>query len=113
MIAEVAGEAPDNPDVKAVKGIIKDIEKKVVRARILAGQPRIDGRDRETVRPIQIECGILPRTHGSALFTRGETQAIVVTTLGTDRDSQIIDALEGERRDRFLLHYNFPAVLCW
>jgi len=108
VITEVAGDAPDDQDAKAVKGIFKDIEKKVVRARILAGQPRIDGRDRETVRPISIECGILPRTHGSALFTRGETQAIVVTTLGTDRDSQIIDALEGERRDRFLLHYNFP-----
>ena len=108
VITEVAGDAPDDQDAKAVKEIFKDIEKKVVRARILAGQPRIDGRDRETVRPISIECGILPRTHGSALFTRGETQAIVVTTLGTDRDSQIIDALEGERRDRFLLHYNFP-----
>ena len=108
VITEVAGDAPDDQDAKAVKGIFKDIEKKVVRARILAGQPRIDGRDRQTVRPIRIECGIFPRTHGSALFTRGETQAIVVTTLGTDRDSQIIDALEGERRDRFLLHYNFP-----
>ena len=108
VIAEVAGDAPDDQDAKAINGIFKEIEKKVVRARILAGQPRIDGRDRQTVRPIRIECGILPRTHGSALFTRGETQAIVVTTLGTDRDSQIIDALEGERRDRFLLHYNFP-----
>jgi polyribonucleotide nucleotidyltransferase len=108
VIAEVGVDALDDQKSKAVKGIFKDIEKKVVRARILSGQPRIDGRDRETVRPISIECGILPRTHGSALFTRGETQAIVVTTLGTDRDSQIIDALEGERRDRFLLHYNFP-----
>ena len=108
VITEVAGDAPDDQDAKAINGIFKQIEKKVVRARILAGQPRIDGRDRQTVRPIRIECGILPRTHGSALFTRGETQAIVVTTLGTDRDSQIIDALEGERRDRFLLHYNFP-----
>jgi polyribonucleotide nucleotidyltransferase len=108
VIVQIAGDVPEDQDAKAVKGIFKDIEKKVVRARILAGQPRIDGRDRETVRPIRIECGILPRTHGSALFTRGETQAIVVTTLGTDRDSQIIDALEGERRDRFLLHYNFP-----
>jgi len=108
VIAQFVGDAPDDQDSKAVKGIFKDIEKKAVRARILAGEPRIDGRDRETVRPIRIECGILPRTHGSALFTRGETQAIVVTTLGTDRDSQIIDALEGERRDRFLLHYNFP-----
>ncbi len=108
VITEVAGDAPDDQDAKAINGIFKQIEKKVVRARILAGQPRIDGRDHQTVRPIRIECGILPRTHGSALFTRGETQAIVVTTLGTDRDSQIIDALEGERRDRFLLHYNFP-----
>ena len=108
VIAQVGGDAPDNQNEKTIKGIFKDVEKKVVRARILAGQPRIDGRDRETVRPIRIECGIFPRTHGSALFTRGETQAIVVTTLGTDRDSQIIDALEGERRDRFLLHYNFP-----
>ena len=94
--------------VEALKRDIKEIEKKIVRTRILDNLPRIDGRDRETVRPIHIECGILPRTHGSVLFTRGETQAIVVTTLGTDRDSQIIDALEGERRDRFLLHYNFP-----
>jgi polyribonucleotide nucleotidyltransferase len=108
VITEVAGHAPDGQDAKAINAIFKGIEKKVVRARILAGQPRIDGRDRQTVRPIRIETGILPRTHGSALFTRGETQAIVVTTLGTDRDSQIIDALEGERRDRFLLHYNFP-----
>jgi polyribonucleotide nucleotidyltransferase len=107
-ITQIVGEAPDNQDVTAVKGIFKGIEKRIVRDRILADQPRIDGRDREMVRPIHIECGILPRTHGSVLFTRGETQAIVVTTLGTDRDSQIIDALEGERRDRFLLHYNFP-----
>ena len=105
-VIEKFSEADENVD--AVKKAIKDVEKKVVRSRILADQPRIDGRDRETVRPITIECGILPRTHGSVLFTRGETQAVVVTTLGTDRDSQIIDALEGERRDRFLLHYNFP-----
>ena len=84
------------------------LEKKIVRGRILAGQPRIDGRDTRTVRPISIEVGLLPRTHGSALFTRGETQALVVTTLGTGRDAQIIDALEGERREPFMLHYNFP-----
>jgi polyribonucleotide nucleotidyltransferase len=86
----------------------KKLEKKIVRGRILAGQPRIDGRDTRTVRPINVEVGVLPRTHGSALFTRGETQAIVVTTLGTTRDAQIIDALEGERREPFMLHYNFP-----
>jgi len=106
-IVEKGGEVSEL-DLDKIKETIKSIEKRVVRARILENQPRIDGRDRETVRPISIEVGILPRTHGSALFTRGETQAIVVTTLGTDRDSQIIDALEGERRDRFLLHYNFP-----
>jgi len=86
----------------------KKIEKKVVRGRIVAGQPRIDGRDTRTVRPINVEVGVLPRVHGSALFTRGETQALVVATLGTGRDAQIIDALEGERRDPFMLHYNFP-----
>ena len=84
------------------------LEKKIVRGRILQGKPRIDGRDVRTVRPITMEAGILPRTHGSALFTRGETQALVVTTLGTGRDAQIIDALEGERREPFMLHYNFP-----
>ena len=92
----------------AVKDEIKRIEKDAVRSRILAGQPRIDGRDTKTVRPIDIETGILPRTHGSASFTRGETQALVVVTLGTDRDSQIIDALQGDYRDSFMLHYNFP-----
>ena len=91
-----------------VKGAIKGIEKSTVRGRILSNEPRIDGRDLETVRPINIETSVLPRTHGSALFTRGETQAIVTCTLGTERDSQIIDALEGERRDPFMLHYNFP-----
>ena len=98
----------DDAQVEAVKDAIKGLEKATVRDRILDDQPRIDGRDRETVRPITIETGFLPRTHGSALFTRGETQAIVTSTLGTDRDSQIIDALEGERRDTFMLHYNFP-----
>jgi polyribonucleotide nucleotidyltransferase len=85
-----------------------DIESRIVRQRILNGEPRIDGRDYKTVRPITIKVGSVPRTHGSALFTRGETQALVTATLGTSRDSQIIDALEGERRERFMLHYNFP-----
>jgi polyribonucleotide nucleotidyltransferase len=84
------------------------LESHIVRERILKGEPRIDGRDATTVRPISIKVGVLPRTHGSALFTRGETQALVVTTLGTGRDAQMIDALEGERREPFMLHYNFP-----
>src|SRR5580658_2991084 len=84
------------------------LESRIVRERILAGEPRIDGRDLKTVRPITVKVGVLPRTHGSALFTRGETQALVTTTLGTTRDAQIIDALEGERREPFMLHYNFP-----
>jgi len=91
-----------------VKGEIESLEKKIVRGRIISGEVRIDGRDTSTVRPITVRIGVLPRTHGSALFTRGETQALVVTTLGTERDSQIIDALEGERRERLMLHYNFP-----
>ena len=101
--------ATTSPDqIETIKGVIKDIEKKVVRGRIIAGEPRIDGRNTTTVRPIVIRTGVLPRTHGSALFTRGETQALVVTTLGTGRDAQIIDALEGERKEPFMLHYNFP-----
>jgi polyribonucleotide nucleotidyltransferase len=84
------------------------VEKNVVRSRIIAGKPRIDGRDTKTVRKIDVQVGVLPRTHGSAVFTRGETQALVVTTLGTGRDAQIIDALEGERKEPFMLHYNFP-----
>lgn len=91
-----------------VAGAFGDLEKKIVRGRILEGQPRIDGRDTRSVRPIAIKVGVLPRTHGSALFTRGETQALVVTTLGTGRDAQIIDAIEGERKEPFMLHYNFP-----
>ena len=91
-----------------VKGMISSLEKAAVRGQIIAGKPRIDGRDNDTVRPITIKTGILPRTHGSALFTRGETQAIVVTTLGTERDAQTIDAIGGEYRDSFMLHYNFP-----
>ena len=91
-----------------VAGAIDKLKKRVVRSRILAGEPRIDGRDTKTVRPITVRTGVLPRTHGSALFTRGETQALVVTTLGTERDAQIIDALEGSYREPFMLHYNFP-----
>jgi polyribonucleotide nucleotidyltransferase len=85
-----------------------NLESRIVRERILNGEPRIDGRDTKTVRPINIKVGTLPRTHGSAIFTRGETQALVTVTLGTSRDAQIIDALEGERREPFMLHYNFP-----
>ena len=95
-------------EIQEIKGIIKKVEKKVVRGRILDGKPRIDGRDTRTVRPITIRTGVLPRVHGSALFTRGETQALVATTLGTGRDAQIIDALEGERKEPFIFHYNFP-----
>lgn len=92
----------------AVVSELFKLESRIVRERILAGEPRIDGRDLRTVRPISVKVGVLPRAHGSALFTRGETQALVATTLGTTRDSQIIDALEGERREPFMLHYNFP-----
>ena len=91
-----------------IKTALSKLEKRIVRNRVIAGEPRIDGRDQKTVRPIHIEVGVLPRAHGSALFTRGETQALVVTTLGTGRDAQIIDAIEGERKEPFMLHYNFP-----
>ena len=91
-----------------VKGALSKLEKKVVRQHVIAGEPRIDGRDQKTVRPIDVEVGVMPRAHGSAVFTRGETQAIVVTTLGTGRDAQIIDAIEGERKEPFMFHYNFP-----
>ncbi len=96
------------PDASTIGNLFFDIESKIVRGRILGGEPRIDGRDTRTVRPIAIRSGVLPRTHGSALFTRGETQALVVATLGTGRDEQIIDTLAGEYRERFMLHYNFP-----
>jgi polyribonucleotide nucleotidyltransferase len=92
----------------AVENMLFDIEARIVRSQILSGEPRIDGRDTRTVRPIEIRTGALPRTHGSALFTRGETQALVVTTLGTERDAQRIDALMGEYEDRFMFHYNMP-----
>jgi polyribonucleotide nucleotidyltransferase len=95
-------------DAVKVEGMLFDIEARIVRSQILAGEPRIDGRDTRTVRPIAIRNSVLPRTHGSALFTRGETQALVVTTLGTERDAQRIDALAGDYEDRFLLHYNMP-----
>jgi polyribonucleotide nucleotidyltransferase len=91
-----------------VDTVLHKLESNIVRQRVLNGEPRIDGRDAKTVRPITVKVGVLPRTHGSALFTRGETQALVITTLGTGRDSQIIDGLEGERREPFMLHYNFP-----
>ena len=98
----------DDDQVSFIKDELKKLESEIVRSRILNGEPRIDGRDTRTVRPINIETRVFPRTHGSAAFTRGETQALVITTLGTERDAQIIDALEGEHRDPFLLHYNFP-----
>ena len=101
------GDVPKYSDAQ-VDGALGRLESHIVRERILIGEPRIDGRDYKTVRPIAVKVGVLPRTHGSALFTRGETQALVATTLGTSRDSQIIDALEGERREPFMFHYNFP-----
>ncbi len=107
VIEALAG-AESNWNAADVSAQFGRLESRLVRERVLAGEPRIDGRDTKTVRPISIRTGFLPRTHGSASFTRGETQAIVVATLGTDRDAQIIDALDGEYRDRFMLHYNFP-----
>ena len=105
--AIVVGDEPQWAEDE-VRGALSALEKSVVRGRVLDGEPRIDGRDTRTVRPIDVKVGVLPRTHGSAIFTRGETQAIVVTTLGTGRDAQIIDAIEGERKEPFMLHYNFP-----
>ncbi|HXM84685.1 MAG TPA: polyribonucleotide nucleotidyltransferase [Stellaceae bacterium] len=98
----------DEGDRTLAGKLFKSLEAEIVRGAILKGQPRIDGRDTKTIRPISVEVGVLPRAHGSALFTRGETQALSVTTLGTGEDEQIIDALEGEYRSNFLLHYNFP-----
>jgi polyribonucleotide nucleotidyltransferase len=108
LVAQLTAQEPERWTAQAIESAFSTLEKQVVRGGILSGQPRIDGRDTRTVRPITIRVGVLPRTHGSALFTRGETQALVVTTLGTDRDAQIIDAIEGEYRQPFLLHYNFP-----
>lgn len=96
------------PSSNVVKNMFGDLEARIVRGQILRGEPRIDGRDTRTVRPVSVRVGVLPRVHGSALFTRGETQALVVATLGTSRDEQIIDALQGEFRDRFMFHYNMP-----
>ena len=111
-LAQLVAEEGDSSEGKFsaddVKGAFAALEKRVVRSRVVKGEPRIDGRDNVTVRPLAIEVGVLPKTHGSAIFTRGETQAIAVATLGTLRDSQLIESLEGERKDRFMLHYNFP-----
>ncbi len=108
LVGALADEESSQWTEDEVKGEFERLEKRTVRGRVLAGEARIDGRDASTVRPIDVQVGVLPRAHGSALFTRGETQAIVVTTLGTGRDAQIIDALEGGRKDPFMLHYNFP-----
>ncbi len=108
VFEELGAGKEGGPDANAVKEICFDLESKIVRNQILDGEPRIDGRDTRTVRPISVRVGVLPRTHGSALFTRGETQALVVATLGTGRDEQIIDALMGEYKERFMLHYNMP-----
>jgi len=108
VFSQVGAGTEQGPDTNTVKDVCFALESSIVRSQILDGEPRIDGRDTRTVRPITIRTGVLPRTHGSALFTRGETQALVVATLGTGRDEQIIDALMGEYRDRFMLHYNMP-----
>ncbi|MFA6040231.1 MAG: polyribonucleotide nucleotidyltransferase [Methylophilus sp.] len=108
VMAAMITEATSTEEANKIKGEFFNLEAKVVRSQILNGEPRIDGRDTRTVRPITIRTGVLPRTHGSALFTRGETQALVVATLGTGRDEQVIDALQGEFKDRFMLHYNMP-----
>ncbi len=108
LVAELCTGEEGAPAEGEVKGEFGRLEKSIVRNRVLDGMPRIDGRDTRTVRPIDVEVGVLPRTHGSAVFTRGETQALVVTTLGTGRDAQIIDAIEGEYKEPFMLHYNFP-----
>jgi polyribonucleotide nucleotidyltransferase len=108
LAADAAAAGTSAPDSADVGNVMFDLESKIVRSQILDGEPRIDGRDTRTVRPISIRTSVLPRTHGSALFTRGETQALVVATLGTARDEQKIDALTGEYSDRFMLHYNMP-----
>ena len=105
---ELAPEDAAPAQLQEISSALKSLEKSLVRQRVLSGDPRIDGRDNFTVRGLDIEVGVLPRTHGSALFTRGETQALVTATLGTDRDAQIVEALDGTSRDRFMLHYNFP-----
>ena len=107
-ITEITGKHEDRWTDRTIKEAFEELESSIVRGAIVAGEPRIDGRDTAAVRDISVEVGVLPRAHGSALFTRGETQALVTATLGTDRDAQIIDAIEGERKDPFMLHYNFP-----
>lgn len=107
-VEALAGEEEGQPSADEVKEIFHDIEKEVVRSRIVSGQPRIDGREPDMVRALDIRTGVLPRTHGSAVFTRGETQALVVATLGTERDAQIKDSIMGEGKDHFMMHYNFP-----
>jgi polyribonucleotide nucleotidyltransferase len=108
VVAELVGGEDSDVSKDDISDMFGKVEKSLVRNQVLDGAPRIDGRDLKTVRPIEVEVGILPKTHGSAIFTRGETQAIVVATLGTLRDSAIVDALEGTFRDQFMLHYNFP-----
>lgn len=108
---EALAESEENPDgfnAKEIEGMFGKVQKTVVRGRVIAGEPRIDGRDNKTVRAINCQVGVLPQVHGSALFTRGETQALVVTTLGTEKDAKIVDELTGSYHDRFMLHYNFP-----
>ncbi|WP_106475830.1 polyribonucleotide nucleotidyltransferase [Phytohalomonas tamaricis] len=107
-IEQLAGEEEGKFSAEDVSSAFASLEKTTVRERVLTGEPRIDGRDHKTVRPLKIDVGVLPRTHGSAIFTRGETQAIVSTTLGTSRDAQLVEGLSGERHERFMLHYNFP-----
>ncbi|MGR5238388.1 polyribonucleotide nucleotidyltransferase [Vibrio alfacsensis] len=107
VVAAILAEDEEQDEME-IKKMLGSLEKNVVRSRIIAGHPRIDGREKDMVRALDVRTGVLPRTHGSALFTRGETQAIVTATLGTQRDAQIIDELTGERKDHFLLHYNFP-----
>jgi polyribonucleotide nucleotidyltransferase len=106
ILSNEISEEDDNSD--KISSVFNDLKKDIVRERILNGEKRIDGRDNATVRPISVQTGVLPRTHGSALFTRGETQALVVTTLGTNKDAQIIDSLNGRVDDSFIFHYNFP-----
>ncbi|MCM2131573.1 polyribonucleotide nucleotidyltransferase [Larsenimonas rhizosphaerae] len=107
-LEQLSGESETSYSSEDVSGAFAKLEKKLVRRRVIDGEPRIDGRDNKTVRPLDIQVGLLPGTHGSAIFTRGETQAIVTTTLGTTRDSQLIEGLAGEMHERFMLHYNFP-----
>ncbi len=107
-VAEIYQDSEDSSELSDALAAVSDLEHEIVRSKILNGEPRIDGRDTRTVRPISIDTGVLPRVHGSVLFTRGETQALVTATLGTSRDEQIVDALQGEYTDRFMLHYNFP-----